>query len=127
MASPWKDIGRYGSVGIEFVLTIALASWLGYWLDTRYWGGHGWGLGAGFVLGVVVGFRNLVRTANQMQRDIERAEAKDPEAHRWTVDSSWIQGDEPPRDDRPSDSQDPEGKGTDGTHGGGPDDGRSLN
>jgi hypothetical protein len=25
-----------------------------------------------------------------MQRDIERAEAKDPEASRWTVDESWV-------------------------------------
>jgi hypothetical protein len=129
MASPWKDIGRYGSVGIEFVLTIALASGLGYWLDARYWGGRGWGLGAGFVLGVAVGFRNLVRTANQMQRDIERAEAKDPEAHRWTVDSSWIHRDEPPPGDRASDSPDSAAGTTDGTHASGSgkrDNGRSV-
>jgi hypothetical protein len=127
MASPWKDIGRYGSVGIEFVLTILLLSGLGYWLDSRYWGGHGWGLGAGFVLGVAVAFRNLVRTASQMQRDIERAEAKDPEAHRWTVDSSWIQGDEPPATERPSDSPESSGKGRNGPNGRGSGDGHSLN
>ena len=86
MASPLKEIGRYGSVGIEFVLTILIVSWCGHWLDGRYWGGHGWGLVGGFVLGVAVGFRNLIRTAQQMQRDIERAEANDPEAGRWTVD-----------------------------------------
>jgi hypothetical protein len=127
MASPWKDIGRYGSVGIEFVLTILLLSWLGYWLDSRYWGGHGWGLGGGFALGVAVAFRNLVRTASQMQRDIERAEAKDPEAHRWTVDSSWIQGEDPPPGDRSSSSPESNGGGSNGPNGRGSSDGHSLN
>ena len=51
------------------------------------------GAGVGFVLGVTVGFRNLIRTASAMQRDIERAEAKDPAASRWTVDKSWVHKD----------------------------------
>jgi hypothetical protein len=93
--SPLKEIGRYGSVGIEFVLTILIVSWCGHWLDGRYWGGHGWGLVGGFVLGVAMGFRNLVRTAQQMQRDIERAEANDPQAGRWTVDPAWLHGEAP--------------------------------
>ena len=50
--------------------------------------------GVGFVVGVAVGFRNLIRTASGMQRDIERAEAKDPEAGRWTVDESWVHKDD---------------------------------
>lgn len=87
-------MGRYGSVGIELVLTILILSWVGHWLDDRYWGSRGWGLAGGFVLGVAVGFRNLVRTAQQMQRDIERAEARDPEAGRWHVDPGWVH-DEP--------------------------------
>jgi hypothetical protein len=90
MAAPWKELGRYGSVGIEFVLTILILAGLGHWLDGRYWGSHGWGVGIGFALGVAVAFRNLIRTANQMQRDIERAEAKDPRGSRWTVDESWV-------------------------------------
>jgi hypothetical protein len=96
MASPLKDIGRYGSVGIEFVLTILILSWCGHWLDGRFWGGHGWGLVSGFVVGVAVGFRNLVRTAQQMQKDIERAEANDPQAGRWTVDPAWLHGEAAP-------------------------------
>jgi len=90
MATAWKELGRYGGVGIEFVLTILILAGLGHWLDGRYWGGRGWGTGIGFALGVAVAFRNLIRTANQMQRDIERAEAKDPSASRWTVDQSWV-------------------------------------
>src|SRR5580704_7995797 len=78
MARPWKDIGRYGSVGIEFVLTILICSGIGHWWDGRYGHGSGWGLTAGFLIGVSVGFYNLFKTAQGMQRDIERAEAKDP-------------------------------------------------
>jgi ATP synthase protein I len=89
----WRNLGRYGAVGIELVVTILVVAWLGQWLDTHYWGGRGWGTAGGFVLGVVVGFRNLVRTAARMQRDIERAEARDPDASRWTVDESWIHKD----------------------------------
>jgi F0F1-type ATP synthase assembly protein I len=88
-SKPWKEIGRYGGVGIEFVLTILIVSWVGHWLDSRY-SFHGWGLATGFLLGCAVAFRNLVRVAGRMQRDIERAEAHDPAASRWTVDESWL-------------------------------------
>jgi hypothetical protein len=112
MASPLKDIGRYGSVGIEFVLTILIVSWCGYWLDGRYWGGHGWGLVGGFLAGAIMGFRNLIRTAQQMQRDIERAEAGDPQAGRWTVDPGWLHGEPPAHgtEDAPA-KQDPDAAG----------------
>jgi F0F1-type ATP synthase assembly protein I len=94
MAKPWMEVGRYGSVGLELVLTILIPAAFGHWLDGRYWGHAGWGAGVGFVIGTVVGFRNLIRTANGMQRDIERAEAKDPAASRWTVDESWVHKDD---------------------------------
>ncbi|MBV9947307.1 MAG: AtpZ/AtpI family protein [Myxococcales bacterium] len=91
----WKELGRYGGIGVELVVTILLLGWLGRWLDERYWGGHGWGMAAGFVLGVAVAVRNLLRTAARMQRDIERAEANDPEAGRWRVDEAWLHKDGP--------------------------------
>jgi|SRR6516225_572813 hypothetical protein len=94
MAKPWLEIGRYGSVGFELVLTILIPAAIGHWLDDRYWNHGGWGAGVGFVLGTAVAFRNLIRTASGMQRDIERAEAKDPEASRWTVDESWVHKDD---------------------------------
>jgi Putative F0F1-ATPase subunit Ca2+/Mg2+ transporter len=105
MAKPWKEMGRYGSVGLEFVLTIGLVGALGQWLDQRYWGGRGWGLGGGFLLGVAVAFRNLIRVAGQMQVDIERAEARDPEAGRWRVDEGWLH--EPPGPERVAPDTDP--------------------
>lgn len=96
MARPWKELGRYGSVGLELVLTILILAGVGGWLDARYWGGRGWGASIGFVLGVAVAFRNLAVTARQMQRDIERAEALDPQAGHWKVDEGWLH---PPPDD----------------------------
>jgi hypothetical protein len=90
MPRPWKEFGRYGSVGIELVLTVLIVGGIGHWLDLHYWPGKSWGLVVGSALGAAAGFRNLVRTALQMQRDIERAEAQDPSASRWTVDKSWL-------------------------------------
>src|SRR5689334_868623 len=87
---PSNEIGPYGSVVIEQVLAMHRLCGIVHWLDQRYWGGHDWGMTAGFFLGLAVGVRNLVRTAQRMQRDIERAEARDPEGSRWTVDQSWL-------------------------------------
>jgi hypothetical protein len=99
MAKPWKELGRYGSVGIELVLAILILAGLGHWLDQRYFHGQSWGMYTGFLLGVAVGVRNLVRAASHMQKDIEQAEAQDPEAGHWKVDESWLHPDEGPRDE----------------------------
>jgi hypothetical protein len=116
MATPFKELGRYGGVGIELVLGILILAGVGHWLDGRYWGGRGYGMAIGFLLGVAVGIRNLVRVARRMQRDIERAEAQDPEASRWTVDESWLhKADSPPGVATPNSEDQPAAKrkGTD--------------
>jgi hypothetical protein len=95
MGKPYLEIGKYGGVGLEFVLTIFIVAGIGHYLDDRYWNHGTWGMSVGFVLGVAVAFRNLMRTASKMQRDIERAEARDPEAGRWKVDESWVHRDPP--------------------------------
>jgi len=107
MAKPWNEMGRYGGVGIELVLAILICAGIGHWLDQRYWPGHDWGMLVGFVLGLGVGIRTLVKTAQRMQRDIERAEARDPQGSKWTVDESWLnkpdeptKGEAPPAKDR---------------------------
>ncbi len=105
MAKPYKQIGRYGGVGIEFILAILLLGAIGHWLDGRYLGGHDYGMIAGGVLGLAVGVRNLVRLTMRMQRDIEREEARDPAGSKWTVDETWLHKDDPdpPRPDRHDD------------------------
>jgi hypothetical protein len=105
MARPWNELGRYGGVGIELVLAILILSAIGHWFDQRYGHGHDWGMTIGFVLGIAVGVRTLVRTAQRMQRDIERAEARDPQAARWTVDESWLHRDEPEQSGQPHDGE----------------------
>lgn len=94
-ASQAKAMGRYGTAGIELVLTVLLVGWAGHWLDHRYWHDSGWGTLGGFAFGIAVAFRNLIRAAKRMQRDIERAERQDPEGSRWTVDESWVHKEQP--------------------------------
>jgi hypothetical protein len=98
---PWNELGRYGGVGIDLVLAILILGGIGHWLDQRYWPGHDAGMLVGFLLGVAVGIRNLVAAASRMQRDIERAEAADPEAGKWTVDEGWLHKPDDARDDPP--------------------------
>jgi len=90
MAKPWNDIGRYGGVGLELILAIIICGAIGHWLDGRYFGGRDYGMLAGGFLGVAVGVRALVRAAQRMQKDIERAEKEDPEGSRWTTDETWL-------------------------------------
>jgi hypothetical protein len=90
MAKPWNELGRYGGVGLDLIVPAVLLGGLGHWLDQRYWGGGDWGFVGGLSLGVAAGVRNLIRATRRMQSDIERAEARDPEAHRWTVDETWL-------------------------------------
>jgi hypothetical protein len=94
-------------VGIELVLAILILGGAGHWLDERYWHGRGWGMAIGFALGVAVGVRNLMRAAARMQKDVERAEAEDPEANRWTVDESWLHKPDSPHVTHPTDSDQP--------------------
>jgi hypothetical protein len=96
MAKPYNELGRYGAVGIDLVLAILICGAVGHWLDVRYLGNHDYGMLAGGLLGVAVGVRNLIRAARRMQRDIEQAEAKDPEGSRWTVDQTWLHSAEEP-------------------------------
>lgn len=83
-----KSFGRYGSVGLELLLSIAVGYYLGHWLDTKL--GTRWISFVGFLLGCYAGFRSLFRTANQMQRDIEREERLERGEDPWA---------EPTRDD----------------------------
>jgi hypothetical protein len=95
MGKPYKEMARYGGVGIDLVLAILLLGALGHWLDGRYFVGHDYAMMTGGFLGVAVGVRSLVRAARRMQKDIETAEASDPEGSRWTVDETWLHPQEP--------------------------------
>ena len=109
MAKPYNEMGRYGGVGIELILAMLLLGGLGHWLDGRYFGGHDYGMFIGGALGVAVGVRTLVQAAKRMQKDVEIAEAKDPQGSHWTVDETWLHkpddvpgGKDTPPHDKPS-------------------------
>ena len=74
----WRDYGRYGTVGIELIVTMALGYYGGRYVDARI-GAHGWVTFVGFGLGVILGFRAIFAAGRQMQRDVERAEKTDRE------------------------------------------------
>jgi hypothetical protein len=102
MPGPWKSAGRYSGAGVELVIAILLVGAAGYELDQHFWGGRGWGLLGGLVLGFAVGLRNLLRSAERMQKDLEREDAASPGTKRWTVDENWVHPppedpDEPPK------------------------------
>jgi hypothetical protein len=108
MAKPYNELGRYGGVGLDLVIAMLLLGAVGHWLDGRYFGGGDYGMLVGGFLGIVVGVRNLVRAGKRMQKDIEAAEAKDPEGSRWTVDETWLHpGDDPHRPKKPDDDPPP--------------------
>jgi F0F1-type ATP synthase assembly protein I len=69
--TPWKDYGRYGTVGIELLVWMALGDYGGRALDARL-GAGGWVTFLGFIFGVGIGFRSIFKTAELMRRQLER-------------------------------------------------------
>jgi len=76
---PWKAYGRYGSVGIELILSMGVGYLVGHWLDGRF--GTHWIAVVGFLLGVYAGFRQIFIAAKRMQADAEREEEEERERH----------------------------------------------
>jgi hypothetical protein len=80
--SALKEIGRYGSVGVEFIVTLGVGFFGGRWLDRRFQtgGALAW---AGFLLGIALAFYMLIATSKRIQAQMEKddaEEAKEAEA-----------------------------------------------
>ncbi len=83
--APWKEYGRYGTVGIELLVSMALGYYGGRALDARL-GGHGWITFVGFLFGVAVGFRSIFAAGRHMEKDAleeERKEREEAKARAW--------------------------------------------
>ncbi len=80
--TPWREYGRYGTVGIELIVSMGLGYYGGRAIDVRV-GGGGWVTFVGFLLGVAVGFRSIFVAARYMQRDIAREERRDRGDDPW--------------------------------------------
>jgi ATP synthase protein I len=96
---PWKAYGRYGSLGIELLLSMAIGYYGGHWLDGRF--GTHWVGGLGFFLGIYAGFRQIFRAAQRMQKDAEREEQEERDHYRG------LGGDGGERDDQGGDGHAP--------------------
>ncbi len=68
-----KALGVYSTVGLELVVGVLIGLLGGRWLDAKV-GTHGVFALAGFLLGVVTGFRGLWRAAKRMEREAEHAD-----------------------------------------------------
>jgi F0F1-type ATP synthase assembly protein I len=65
LADSVRTIGALSTVGLSFVLAIALGSGIGYFLMTRFSLGN-WVFLLFFVFGVVAGILNVYRTAGRI-------------------------------------------------------------
>ncbi|MBX3183006.1 MAG: AtpZ/AtpI family protein [Polyangiaceae bacterium] len=81
MQQDWKALGNYGTVGLEFVLSILFGLWVGQALD-GWLGTEPWMTGFWLCIGLAAGVRALIRTARQATREAEEIERKEREARK---------------------------------------------
>ena len=84
-AKGMKAYGKYGALGFELLLSMAIGYYGGTWLDKKA-GTHFLAL-VGFLLGCYAGFRAIFRAAKQMQRDIENEEKLERGEDPWADDT----------------------------------------
>lgn len=59
-AGYWRTVGELGTLGLAFVIAIALGTGAGYWVDERF-GVSPWGVIVGFFLGFAAAVLNVYR------------------------------------------------------------------
>ena len=90
-----KAFGKYGALGFELLISIAVGYYLGHFLDQKL--GTRWIALVGFLLGCYAGFRALFRAGKQMQRDIENDEKLERGEDPWDTDTHTPDDDEAKR------------------------------
>ncbi len=78
------SLGRYGTVGLEFVITFCLGLFGGQWLDKRW--GTSYMIWVGMVVGSYAGFRAVFKAAKEAQRAIDREDREEPGKYHSTRD-----------------------------------------
>jgi F0F1-type ATP synthase assembly protein I len=74
----WKGIGRYGTVGLELVLSVLVGLFGGQFLDRRFHTAP-WLMLVGLGYGVAAGVRGLYRAAERATRDAEELDRRERE------------------------------------------------
>ncbi len=64
MQQDWKDVGRYGTLGLEFALSVLFGMFLGRWLDGKFGTGQ-WLTLIGLAFGLAAGIRAVLRALRQ--------------------------------------------------------------
>ncbi len=89
------SLGRYGTVGLEFVITFCLGLFGGQWLDKRW--GTSYMIWIGMVVGSYAGFRAVFKAAKEAQRAIDKEDREEPGKYRAVgdeeVDESYDRSD----------------------------------
>lgn len=88
--SAWRNVGRYGTVGFELILSIVIGYWIGRWLDGRFFPGKSWMTIVFTSAGTYAGFRALWKAAKQMTADAERIDAEEAEERKRQLDEALV-------------------------------------
>jgi F0F1-type ATP synthase assembly protein I len=83
----WKGVGRYGTVGLELVLSIMVGLFGGQYLD-RHFHTAPWLTLIGTGYGIAAGIRGLYRAAQRATREAEELERREREERRKYRDHS---------------------------------------
>ena len=78
MKQDWKGIGRYGTVGLELVLSVLLGLFAGQFLDKRLHTGP-WLTLIGLAYGIAAGVRGLYRAAQRATCEAEEFDRRERE------------------------------------------------
>ena len=76
-----KDLGVYGTVGLEFGLSVLVGLFLGQWIDRKL-NTTPWVTLAGMGFGTAAGIRTLWRTAEKARKELEDEERKEADLRR---------------------------------------------
>ncbi len=78
MKQEWKGVGRYGTVGLELVLSVIVGLFGGQFLDRRFHTAP-WLMLIGLGYGIAAGVRGLYRTAERATREADELERRERE------------------------------------------------
>ena len=81
MQQDWKGVGRYGTVGLEFALSILVGLFAGQWLDKKL-GTHGILTLVGLAYGVAAAVRVVWRALKSANREADEAERAEQAARK---------------------------------------------
>jgi F0F1-type ATP synthase assembly protein I len=81
MRQDWKGLGVYGTVGLEFGLSVLFGLWAGQWLDRKF-SLYPWLTLVGLGFGTAAGIRNLFRAMKRAKAELLEEERAEREARR---------------------------------------------